>query len=138
MPGDEHLTAGDLAGLDVAPFQVCGDPFEALRIEAGGGRALAVGCDIGEADDLEMLVTTAVDTFGRIDVLINNAMAQTRTTFADSTGGDGDTAMRAKLRSLDGARRAGVPTTEGPGGRRPPSARPSRTSPTHTTDTTPT
>ncbi len=86
------------------------------EIEAGGGRALAVGCDIGEADDLEMLVTTAADTFGRIDVLINNAMAQTRTTFADSTVEDWDTSMRVNLRSLYVACRAVVPHMTASGG----------------------
>jgi 7-alpha-hydroxysteroid dehydrogenase len=40
----------------------------------GRGRdALAVSCDVTVRDDLERLVTTTVDRFGRIDVLVNNA-----------------------------------------------------------------
>ena len=86
------------------------------EIESAGGRALAVGCDIGSADDLERLVATTVDTFGRIDVLINNAMAQTRTTFADSTVDDWDTSMRVNVRSLYVLCRAVVPHMAAAGG----------------------
>ena len=86
------------------------------EIESRGGRALAVGCDIGDADDLERLVTTTGDTFGRIDVLINNAMAQTRTTFADSTADDWDRSMQVNVRSLYVACRAVVPHMTASGG----------------------
>src|SRR6476619_7095710 len=47
-------------------------------VEAAGGRALAVRCDIGIPDDIEQLVAAATDTYGGTDVLINNAMAPTR------------------------------------------------------------
>ena len=86
------------------------------EIESAGGRALAVGCDIGNADDLERLVATTADTFGRLDVLINNAMAQTRTTFADSTVEDWDTSMRVNVRSLYVACRAAIPHMTAAGG----------------------
>jgi NAD(P)-dependent dehydrogenase (short-subunit alcohol dehydrogenase family) len=42
-------------------------------IEEGGGRAVAVRTDVTSTADLEALVTSAIDTFGRIDVLVNNA-----------------------------------------------------------------
>ena len=86
------------------------------EIESAGGRGLAVGCDIGNADDLERLVATAVDTYGRIDVLINNAMAQTRSTFADSTAEDWDTSMRVNVRSLYVTCRAVIPHMTASGG----------------------
>lgn len=43
------------------------------EIERQGGRALAVQTDVSERADLERLVRTTVDTYGRIDVLVNNA-----------------------------------------------------------------
>ncbi|MCA9297095.1 MAG: SDR family oxidoreductase [Phycisphaerales bacterium] len=43
------------------------------RIEAAGGAALAVTCDVAQRDDVEALARTTIDRFGRIDVLINNA-----------------------------------------------------------------
>jgi len=78
-------------------------------IEAEGGRARAVRCDIGEADDIERLVATTADTYGRIDVLINNAMAPTRTTFEASTVDQWDESMRVNVRSLYLLCRAVVP-----------------------------
>ena len=49
--------------------------LEALvaEIEAAGGEALAVGTDVTARGQVANLVDTAVQRFGRIDVLINNA-----------------------------------------------------------------
>ena len=41
--------------------------------ENAGGRALAVETDVSAAHDMERLCSAAADTFGRIDVWINNA-----------------------------------------------------------------
>lgn len=38
-----------------------------------GENALAVACDVSDAGQVENLVNTTVDTFGAIDILINNA-----------------------------------------------------------------
>ena len=38
-----------------------------------GQRAVGVGCHVGRWDDCDRLVDTAYDTFGRVDVLVNNA-----------------------------------------------------------------
>ncbi len=40
---------------------------------AGAGEALAVGCDVTRADDVEALVATTVGRFGRLDLVVNNA-----------------------------------------------------------------
>lgn len=42
-------------------------------IEATGGRAVAVHADVRRDADLEAAVRTAVDTFGRLDLLVANA-----------------------------------------------------------------
>jgi len=39
----------------------------------GGGKAVAVGTDVTRYDEVKRLVDTAVQTFGRVDVMINNA-----------------------------------------------------------------
>jgi NAD(P)-dependent dehydrogenase (short-subunit alcohol dehydrogenase family) len=69
-------------------------------IEHAGGRALAVRCDVGRADDLRCVVDQAVERFGRIDVLVNNAMAPTRGRFDDLVVDAWDESMAANLRSL--------------------------------------
>jgi NAD(P)-dependent dehydrogenase (short-subunit alcohol dehydrogenase family) len=43
------------------------------EIKALGGEAVASGHDIATADGAEALVATAVEAFGRLDVLVNNA-----------------------------------------------------------------
>jgi len=45
----------------------------AAEIEGAGGTALAVETDVGDPDSVNAMVAAAMDTYGRIDVLINNA-----------------------------------------------------------------
>ena len=47
----------------------------AAGIEARGGRALAVGTDVTDADSMRRLVDQAGSTFGRLDVAFNHAAA---------------------------------------------------------------
>ncbi|PLS80477.1 MAG: oxidoreductase, partial [Chloroflexi bacterium] len=43
------------------------------EIERGGGQALSVPTDVTRRPDIDRLVQTTLDTYGRIDVLVNNA-----------------------------------------------------------------
>ncbi|MFJ2742986.1 SDR family NAD(P)-dependent oxidoreductase [Streptomyces sp. NPDC087440] len=47
----------------------------AAEIRKGGGTALAQGCDVVDRAAVEAAVALAVETFGRLDVLVNNAYA---------------------------------------------------------------
>jgi NADP-dependent 3-hydroxy acid dehydrogenase YdfG len=50
------------------------EPLEELVEELGGAeRALAVRCDVTEWDQVEAMVATALDAFGRIDAVFANA-----------------------------------------------------------------
>lgn len=86
------------------------------EIHAGGGEALAVRCDIGEADDILSMTRAATEAYGRIDVLVNNAMTPTRGLFTDSTSDDWDQSMRINVRSLFLTAHAVVPIMEADGG----------------------
>ena len=44
----------------------------ASEIEGKGGKSLAVQTDVGDEISVAAMVTKTLDTFGRIDVLINN------------------------------------------------------------------
>lgn len=45
----------------------------AQRIRANGGEVTVVRCDVSKVEEVEAMVKKAVDTYGRIDVLVNNA-----------------------------------------------------------------
>lgn len=44
-----------------------------IQVEAGGRRALVVQADISDEDQVGRLFDEAIDEFGRIDILMNNA-----------------------------------------------------------------
>ncbi|MGY0558735.1 MULTISPECIES: SDR family oxidoreductase [unclassified Lysobacter] len=47
----------------------------AAEVEESGGKALAVQCDIRDEAQVDAAVAAAVETFGGIDILVNNASA---------------------------------------------------------------
>lgn len=64
------------AKSDVPNPKLPGTIAEAAReVEAAGGQALAVRCDIREEDSVAAAVAAAVARFGGIDMLVNNASA---------------------------------------------------------------
>jgi 3-oxoacyl-[acyl-carrier protein] reductase len=43
------------------------------EIVAAGGEAIAIGADVSKSDQVDTLINSAIDKWGRIDVLVNNA-----------------------------------------------------------------
>ena len=72
----------------------------AEEIASAGGEAVPVKADIGIDEDIHRMVRTAVDTYGRLDALVNNAMASTRAGFDEMTLDQWDTSWRINVRSL--------------------------------------
>jgi NAD(P)-dependent dehydrogenase (short-subunit alcohol dehydrogenase family) len=69
--GERFARVLHAAGASVVLAARRADPITALAAELGN--ALAVRCDIRESDDRAALVEAALDRYGRIDVLVNNA-----------------------------------------------------------------
>jgi glucose 1-dehydrogenase len=46
---------------------------EAGLLQAAGHRALGLGCDVSQRDEVNALIAAAVQSFGRLDVMVNNA-----------------------------------------------------------------
>jgi len=64
------------AKSDVANPKLPGTIHSAAKaVEDAGGRALALKCDIREEDQVRAAVAATLDTFGGIDILVNNASA---------------------------------------------------------------
>jgi 3-oxoacyl-[acyl-carrier protein] reductase len=55
------------------------------EITAGGGLAIAILADVSQPDQAAALVQGAVDAFGRLDILINNAAVRRRVPLAEIT-----------------------------------------------------
>jgi len=56
----------------------------AKEIEAVGGKALAIQCDIRNEEQIQDAIAKGVEAFGGIDILINNASAISLTTTEDT------------------------------------------------------
>jgi glucose 1-dehydrogenase len=70
-----------------------------VQVAALGDRAVGVDADVSVVADLQQLVSAAVEYFGRLDVWVNNAGMETRTSVLDSTEADYDKVMAVNLRS---------------------------------------
>jgi glucose 1-dehydrogenase len=69
------------------------------KVRAAGGQAVGVEADVSVTADLQRMIQTAVDTYGRLDVLINNAGIETRTGLLDTTEADFDKVIAVNLKS---------------------------------------
>ena len=63
--------AAEGAAIVAADLNDCSDTVAA--VESGSGRAISTTVDVSDAVSCEAMASLAKDTFGRIDVLINNA-----------------------------------------------------------------
>lgn len=54
------------------------------KIEDAGGRALVVGADVSDPKEVEALVQGATDSFGRLDIMVNNAGLEHKMPFLET------------------------------------------------------
>jgi citronellol/citronellal dehydrogenase len=82
----------------------------AEEIRSFGGQALPVRTDITLDEDVERMVQTTLDEFGRIDILVNDAAANVNATIADLPIKRWDLMMRVNLRGTFICTKAVLPT----------------------------
>src|SRR5207244_9974834 len=78
-------------------------------IEQCGGRAIAVHADVSTRRDCDAMVATAVDTYGRLDVLYNNAAIQMSGRLVETTEEMWDVTIATNLSAIFWACRAAIP-----------------------------
>ena len=69
------------------------------KVAALGDRSIGVEADVSKVEDLERLVKSAVDAFGRLDIMVNNAGVETRTSILDTTEAQYEKVMAINLKS---------------------------------------
>ena len=88
-----------------------GTIHEVVReIEAAGGRALAVPCDVRDEAQIEAVAARALERFGRIDILVNNAGALWWRPLADTPAKRFDLVMSVNARAAFLCCRAVIPS----------------------------
>jgi glucose 1-dehydrogenase len=69
------------------------------EILALGDQVAAVDADVSKVADLQNLVDTAVSSFGHLDIMVNNAGVETRTSVLDTTEAQYDKVLDVNLKS---------------------------------------
>jgi glucose 1-dehydrogenase len=64
-----------------------------------GGQSIGVQADVSKLADLQRLVDAAASRFGRLDIMVNNAGIETRTSVLDTTETQYDKVMEINLKS---------------------------------------
>jgi glucose 1-dehydrogenase len=64
-----------------------------------GGQSIGVEADVSKLADLQRLVDAASSRFGRLDIMVNNAGIETRTSVLDTTEAQYDKVMEINLKS---------------------------------------
>ena len=69
------------------------------QIAGLGEKAVGIEADVSKIEDLQRMVDTAVSTYGRLDVMVNNAGIETRTSVLDTTEAQFEKVMAMNLKS---------------------------------------
>ncbi|HEU4678675.1 MAG TPA: SDR family NAD(P)-dependent oxidoreductase [Terrimicrobiaceae bacterium] len=73
---------------------------KAAEINAAGGTAHAMKCDVSVRSDVEAVVSDALSRYGQIDSLVNNAGIYPRRMFLETTEADWDRMQAVNVKSL--------------------------------------
>lgn len=105
------------AAVVLAARSVSGTETAASEIAAEGGKAIGTACDVSQYGDVTAAVDLSVQTFGGLDILINNAgVIDPISHMADSDPDAWDLAIDINVKGVYHGMRAAIPVMEQTGG----------------------
>ena len=69
------------------------------QVASLGDRAIGVDADVSQIAELERLIAASVKAFGRLDIMVNNAGVETRTSVLDTSEEQYEKVLRINLKS---------------------------------------
>lgn len=104
------------AGASVVVADIDGPAAQRVAAEIGDA-AVAVSCDVTRDDDTRRMIAAAVDTFGGLDVLVNNAgVSHWNQPLTEVTEADFDRVYAVNVKALFWAAKHAVPALSTRGG----------------------
>ena len=82
---------------------------EAERLGKDGAIVRAIKCDVSQTEDVNFLINSAINEFGRIDVLVNNAAIAIKGNIMEMPEADWDMLMNTNLKSIYRTIKAALP-----------------------------
>jgi NAD(P)-dependent dehydrogenase (short-subunit alcohol dehydrogenase family) len=104
-----QLFAAHGASVVVVDVNEDGADETAALVEKDGGTAIAVCADVSRRPDCDAMVAAAIDAYGRLDVLYNNAAIQMSGRLAETTEAMWDITIATNLTAIFRACRVAIP-----------------------------
>src|SRR4051794_23352628 len=94
------LELGKQGASVVVNYRSDKDPGQPVadEIKGNGGQAVAIQADVSKAADVTRMFEQAIDTFGRVDVMVNNAGIEKNTPFLEIEEADWDQVIEVDLK----------------------------------------
>lgn len=94
------LFAREGAKVAVADWDAQGGERVVTKIKETGGAAIFIKADVSKADDVRKMIKATVDTYGKLDILYNNAGIATYKPLIDLTDEDFDKMISINLKGV--------------------------------------
>ncbi len=111
-----ELLAAEGAAVVLADIDAEAAERVAEAIRDGGGRAVAVGCDVASTADVKRAVDTAVEAFGGLEIVVNCAGVIRRASVVETTEEEWDRVMAVNIGSVFLTGKHAVPVMAARGG----------------------